>query len=479
VSAALAAYQHFRDPRWIMLGRHQAEQFIGRASGSFGIPNSLGVLMALLIPPVGFLALARRTSAGVRVLCLAALLVLLTGFVLAVSRGAWISLAAAFAVRPLFSPGRSVLWRVCAAFGAAVAAAAVAAALYYTFPVMHTRVNQLIADSGERTRPIMWRGAWHIFLAHPVLGAGAGSFDPLFEAYRPLGYRDQPYYAHCDYLNTLCDYGAVGFALALLAACPVLWRGARSRGLTGAAFTGILAFSFHLLIDFHFKIPALAMILASIGALVVAVEAPASPPAGPGARVAGAAFGLAAVAGLLAWALPAYRGEDARYMAREKIDRIAAVAGDVSSQPKVIADVRTLLEKAVKFDPHNAKAWSDKAYADSLEALVDPSSTAQLGAEAEADANRALAITRVIPEFWIRKGTGMDMQGRWIDGGACLVEALNLAPYRQDVWYYEAYHLSLKPSETGPALAAANLSLRLDPGFLLAQSLRQRLGDRH
>ena len=477
-SAALAAYQHFRDPHWIMLGRHQADQFIGRASGSFGIPNSLGVLMALLLPPVGFLALSRRASAAVRVLCAVALLFLLAGFVLAVSRGAWISLALALAVRPLLSPGRSVGWRLGAALGAAAAASAAAGVLYYSFPLMRTRMNQLVSESGERTRPIMWRGAWRIFESHPVLGAGAAAFDPLFEAYRPMGYKDQPYYAHCDYLNTLCDYGAVGFALALLAAWPVLWRGARSRGLAGAAFTGILAFSFHLLIDFHFKIPALAMILASVGALVAAGDAPALAPPPAGRRLAAGAFGLAAASGLLGWALPAYRAEAARYAARERIDRMASKGIDVTSRPEEMRQIREELRRAVRMDPGNAKAWSDIAYADSLEALVDPPSTARLGIEAEAEANRALAISKVVPEFWIRKSTALDMQGKWDDGGACLVEALKLAAYRPDVWYYQAYHLSLKPSETGPALAAANLSLRLDPGFLLAQTLRQRLGDR-
>jgi hypothetical protein len=57
-----------------------------------------------------------------------------------------------------------------------------------------------------------------------------------------------------------------------------------------------------------------------------------------------------------------------------------------------------------------------------------------------------------------------------------MIKALQLAPGRADVWYYQAYHLSLVPNEAGPAAAAADVCLRLDPGFLLAQILRQRLG---
>jgi hypothetical protein len=55
---------------------------------------------------------------------------------------------------------------------------------------------------------------------------------------------------------------------------------------------------------------------------------------------------------------------------------------------------------------------------------------------------------------------------------------LQLAPYRTDVWYYQAYHLSLKSTEIGPAMAAAEYSLRLDPSFLFAEALRQQLAVR-
>jgi hypothetical protein len=157
-----------------------------------------------------------------------------------------------------------------------------------------------------------------------------------------------------------------------------------------------------------------------------------------------------------------------------------AIAGtDVRSKPEVLAQVRARIANSVASDPLNAQAWSDKAYADSLWALAEPAQTRELGVDVVREADRAIALCPIIAEFWIRKGTGLDMQGRWPEGGDCLVQALQIAPVRADVWYYQAYHLSLVPREAGPALAAANLSLRLDPGFLLAQVLRQRLGSRH
>src|SRR5688572_11128297 len=40
-AVALGCYQRYVQPDWLMLGRRQANQFLGRASGPFGIPNSL------------------------------------------------------------------------------------------------------------------------------------------------------------------------------------------------------------------------------------------------------------------------------------------------------------------------------------------------------------------------------------------------------------------------------------------------------
>jgi len=480
-AGVLACYQHFVKPDWLMLGRVQAGQFIGRSTGPFGIPNNLGVFMALLIPPASWLVFGRGRARAVRAAAAVVLVFVCAGFVLAVSRGSWLALAAAFALRPLHSAGRSFARRAGATALTAAIAAATAALLYVSFPLMHERVDDFVKDAGERTRPIMWRGAWRIFEAHPVLGGGAASFDPLFESYRPEGYIDQPYYAHCDYLNTLADYGAVGFVLLFGAAAIVAWRCARARGLAGAAFTGLIAFALHLLVDFDLKIPALAMIFATVGALVTAEAWPARTRGAsrvPG-RVAAILTAAAVLAAAIIWALPKYEAEEARRSAREQIDVMARTGADVSREGDTLSEISRRLSSAVVLDPSNAQTWSDKAYTDSLTALVYPKQVAELGRSAESEARSALDLCPVVWEYWVRLGTGLDMQRRWIEGGDCYVRALQLAPNRADVWYYQAYHLSLVSNEAGPAIAAADLSLRLDPGFLLAQALRQRLGIQH
>ncbi|HEY4990399.1 MAG TPA: O-antigen ligase family protein, partial [Opitutaceae bacterium] len=388
----------------------------------------------------------------------------------------------AFAVRSLIVSDRSLGRRLAGAASAVVVAATAAAILYVSYPLMRIRVDQLVKDAGEVTRPILWRGALGIFQAHPALGGGGGSFDALFEAFRPVGFRDRPIYAHCDYLNTLADYGAVGFLLFFGAAGVLAWRCASARGLAGAAYTGLIAFALHLLVDFHLKIPALAITVATVAALVAAEAWRVRPEAGSGprkpsaaARVAALGCGFAALALTFAWAVPMHRAEAERRGARERIDRMARDGTDVAQQGHALGEIDSALAASLVGDPSNAQTWSDKAYADSLLALADPRRTAELGAQVEAEATRAVDLAPVVAEFWIRKGTGLDMEGRWVEGGECFAKALLLAPNRADTWYYQAYHLSLNSIEIGPAAAAASVALRLDPGFLLAQVLRQRL----
>ncbi|HZZ18003.1 MAG TPA: O-antigen ligase family protein [Opitutaceae bacterium] len=477
VSVGMAAYQHFVNPKWLMLGRTQVMQYSGRATGSFGIPNSLGVFMALLIPPVAFTVFDRASPALRRVLAALVLATLVYGFVLAVSRAAWLALAAALALRSLFAPGRSIGLRVLGAVAAIAIPAATVAVLYYTMPVMHERVLNFVKDSGEHSRPIIWRGAWGIFLDHPVFGGGAGCFDVLFEKFRPIGFRDDPVYAHCDYLNTLCDYGAVGFVLLFGAVAAIAWKCRGARGIDGAVLTGLLAFSLHLLVDFHMKIPAIAIVVATLGAFMTGSTWIAKESAGHGAaaRATGIALALIAMAFGIFWAAPRFRAEEIRRAAREKIDKMAEAGKDVSHEHDAFAGIRTSFERAVALDPRNAQAWSDKAYADTLWGLIEPLEIHALGIQAEKDAVVAIQLSPVVAEFWVRKGAGLDMQGKWLKGGECNATALQIAPCRADTWYYQAYHSSLDPIEKGPALAAADLSLRLDPGFRLAQSLRQRL----
>ncbi len=489
VAVGLACYQRFVKPDWLMMGRTQANQFIGRASGSFGIPNSLAALLLLLIPPLAILALRQGKGAVWRLLAALVTLTLVFGLILTISRGAYLALALVLAAWPAFAAAGPWWRRVGLAALAGLAVIVALGSLYLVVPKVHERILQMKADAGERTRPIMWRGAWLIFRDHPAWGGGAGSYNVLFEKYRPEGYQDEPLWPHDDYLNTLSDYGAVGFVLFFGVGAGVAWRGWRGRAprardwldepaMAGAMVAGLAAFGLQLLLEFHFKIPALAMAFAVITALLVQrawLMDDAVPVAWSMAK--GAAL-LAALGVLLAvgfWVFPYYRGEALRYAARQSINRLATTDPAPAVERATLEGARADLNRAVQWAPANAQAWADLSYATSLWAHMEPAQSMELGRKAEETAGRALALSEVVPEFWLRRGVALDMQGRRFEAGEDFVQALALAPANAHVWFYEAYHLGLNPSDMAMALAATDFCLRLDPGNREAQSLRQRL----
>lgn len=516
VSVGLACYQRFEQPDWLMLGRVQAGQFFGRASGPFGIPNSLAGLLLLLIPPCGALAFRRDSGAAQRVFFGWLAVVLGFGLLLTISRGGWIALGLALSVWPMFSRRWSLRRRIAVVAGTLVLVVGVGAVLFRASPKVRERLVAMMEDAGERSRPIMWRAGWKIFLASPVLGSGAGSYNILFEKHRPDHQQAEPKWTHNDYLNTLSDYGIVGFTLFFGAAGAIAWRALRSRTgesarqdfyatapalarlrrtpvdlvddrrLHTAFAIGLLAFCFQLFVEFHFKIPALILASATVAAITVGGRwrisgegelVTASPGARPAAlpRVICAAMALAVAAGAAVWNTPRMRAEGIRYPLRRELDGLARRSASTEERREVARRAQVSFTTAVTLDPANAQAWADRAYATSILGHEDPEREVELGKEAEADARNALRGSTVVSEFWVRLGVALDMQHRWNDAGPSFSEALKLAPIRATSWFYQAYHFALNPVTQPLARSAVATCLRLDPSLREADALRRHL----
>jgi len=495
IAVLLAAYQRFVISDWLPMGRTQADQFIGRASGPFGIPNTLAAFLLLLIPPMLALAWQRGVDAAPRIFWGYFAAVFLLGLGLTISRGAWISLAVALIAWPLCA--RSLSWptRFTLAATALAAALLIGLVLYSSVPRVKQRLDSMVDDVGERSRPILWQAGWELFTEAPVLGTGGGSYNTLFERHRPEGFRDEPQWAHNDYLNTLSDYGTVGFLLffGASAVVAVLAAGNRARqpalvtraligwesvDVTNALGVGLGAFALSLFVDFHFKIPALAMTVAVIAGELVqrSWSVPSGQPVGIKVQVGLLTACLAVALFTLGVAVPIYRAEAARYAGRQAIDRLAMKPNpSLNEQRETLTAAAVAFSDAVALDSGNAQAWADRAYVTELWAHVAPARMNELGKEAEVAAGEALARSLDVPEFWIRRGVALDMQGRWNEAGGAFIKALELAPINSTVWYYHAYHLSLNEIAKPLARAAIESSLRLDPSSRSAIALRSRL----
>lgn len=514
VAVAMACYQRFVDAEWVMLGGKQMDQYLSRPSGALAVPNSLAGLLVLLLPVVSLPLWRRGAGAVERVTFgyLAALLLL--GLGLTLSRGAWLALAVTLALWPLISMRRR--WSKRLGVSALVAALALGAlaTVYVSVPKARERVDFLVRDLGERSRPGMWRAAWNIFCEFPAFGSGAGSYEVQFEKYRPEQEQKDPQWAHNDYLNTLSDYGAVGFGLFFGAVGVMVWCGVQGRrterapamkataalcdwsdspAFSTALAMGLLAFGQHLAVDFHLKIPALAMSAAAVAGLALGrVWLPAEPMSvgatKPLSLAASKGFGLtrwssgfaaiAIIVGGVQWAVPHYRAEALRREARLRLDGLAGEKLPPAERRAIATAVRDELARALAIDPSNAQAWADRAYAAAALGRDEARNEQEFGRAAESDARRALALTAAIPEYWVRLGVALDLQGRWFEAGEAFTEALQRAPLNATVWYYHAYHLSLNRVMLPLARAAIATSLRLDPYRTEAESLRQNLAAR-
>ncbi len=486
---AMAAYQRFVDPKWMMLGRTQAEQFWTRSAGMFGIPNSLAALVELVLPLCLVWLGARTVAVTVKILgaWLAALLVV--GLVLTGSRGGWIGAAVALALWPALT-SRTVRRGLLGAAGVVAVVGAGFVALYFFSDQARERMAPMLSGDFESSRPLMWRASLQMAAEHPWLGTGAGSYNFVYEGYRSPKDQYQPDWTHNDYLNTLSDYGSVGFLLwfGAGAALTVLgWRGVRAAQRAGgrpagmhdswrwrlALWLGWVAFVVHLTVDFHTKIPALAYASALWVALLLRARDERAPPASLLARTTAAAVVIAVVA----WGVPQaerlYAAEAARETAHEAL---AKVTKGRATLLEILPAALAQLERATTIDPANAQAWGDLAYAISLSPPVTNGRPETAGRRAEAAAQRALALAPRGSEFWVRLGTALSLQRRHAEADEAFRRAIALAPNRADWRLFYGSALASRPDRKAEALRELEICLALDPPNRQAKSLRARLG---
>jgi tetratricopeptide (TPR) repeat protein len=326
-----------------------------------------------------------------------------------------------------------------------------------------------------------------------LLGNGAGSFALAFERHRPAGFIDQPQWAHNDYLNTASDYGAVGLMLLMAAATGSVVARRRSErtgadpppdwleaaAIRGGFAIGMLSFAIQLGVDFHFKIPALAMAFAIVAALALGRPTFASDRMmranSRGARLGWFLAGSVVALSLLP-VLRFSRAEDLRYRAREAIDDYSVTRTDGSSHSLLQAEKD--LQRATALSPGHGQAWADLAFAFQVRAFANPALVSELAEPAIRAAQRATAASSVVPEFWIRLGVALDMQARREEAEKAFGNALRLAPRNSHAWYYYAYHLSFDTDRGETALRAIANCLSLDPGNRAAEALRVKLNER-
>ena len=213
-------------------------------------------------------------------------LVPIVALLLSASRGGIVSFAVQMVILFLLLLVRRVHSRYAIVGGVVVVCAVMAVSWIGVHQVLErfSGIQSLEVSAGKRAA--MRRGTLRLFLDHPVLGTGLGTFQMVYPPY------DSEYdgkivnHAHNDYLEALSETGVIGglccawfLGVLLLNALKGMAQLDRSFGsalnLSGlVACSGILV---HSLVDFNLHIPANALLF-FISAHLAAVRLPPTVP---------------------------------------------------------------------------------------------------------------------------------------------------------------------------------------------------------
>lgn len=187
---------------------------VNRAALGFGQPNGLGMFLALCIP---FSVHAWRASHGSRrALAAIALACAVAGLVGTFSRGSWLSVLAGAGVMILIGQWRFVL-RV-------IGSGAIAAVFVdlLTGGAVRDTITGTLADWSVAQRAALMLAGVQLFLEHPIIGAGPGSFGAEIERLGALvpTLSDLKATPHNAYIQVAAEAGIIGLMayVALLTA---------------------------------------------------------------------------------------------------------------------------------------------------------------------------------------------------------------------------------------------------------------------
>jgi O-antigen ligase len=283
--AAYAVYQYFTESRsiWGIYERHPT--YWRRGSGTYLVPNHSAGLLEMVWPLALAYVLRGRLGASAKVLLGYALLVILVGIAVSLSRGGWLATTASM-VFLLVLLLRQKNFRV---LGALAGVLILGIGVWFIFFSDTARTRWLsMLPNGEQVDDIRlryWQAAWQIWQDNFWWGAGPAHYYHRFPAYRAWDAQPASIRVCNDYLNTLCDFGLVGglFVLSALTLFTVgMWRGwkryfpeqeglspqSNRAALLLGGITGLMAIAVHSFLDFNLHIPANAAVTTVLMALL-------------------------------------------------------------------------------------------------------------------------------------------------------------------------------------------------------------------
>ena len=272
-----------------------------RANGFYANPDHLAGLLELL----GILGLSitcwSRWPKSAKVLVGYLTFVCYVGVALTGSRGGYLSVAASLIVfgvlslMVLRSGGAVFLWKN-GAIGLVVIFVALLAAGHSALQSKRLTERATSILTPDNTRFDLSRAAIEQWKLQPLTGTGSGTYRFYGRQFRAERMQADPVVVHNDYLHLLCEYGAIGamaFLGFLFAHLRHGWRtflffgpkrlaagtlaSSNRLALNMGALSAVSAYLVHSVVDFNLHIPANALLVAFVFAILAAPGMPAVP----------------------------------------------------------------------------------------------------------------------------------------------------------------------------------------------------------
>jgi O-antigen ligase len=239
-------------------------------------------------------------------------------------------------------------------------------------------LNARLFNLSSPGRYYQWQVAWRMVEEHPVLGAGAGTYERYWHQDRPYAFKVRD--AHNLYLEMFAELGPVGLGLLLLAlgVPAAVAIKARRRPLIAAALGAYVAFLVHAGVDWDWEMPAVTLTALLCGSAILAAARRDAAPLTP--RVRGGLLLL--LVPLIAFALVGLVGNSALEASRQATDRPTAEAearkvmrwapwsanaieqlGEVQFGYGDLAAARQSFRRAIAKNPEDWNLWFDLALA--------------------------------------------------------------------------------------------------------------------
>ena len=234
----------------------------------------------MILPLALSYTLAGRFGHATKVFLGYASLVILAGIGVSISRGGWIATGVTLTVFFALLLSHRDYRKQAIACLAVLLAAGIVFIMKAEKPQERFQ-NMFVNGKLEDIRFKLWKPAVEIWKENIWFGAGPAHFDFRFRQYRPDEVQMRGDRVHNDYLNTLTDWGIIGFVL-VSSAWVLLGRGIvktwkfvqrssndfaikksnKTAFVFGAAL-GLLAILLHSFVDFNMHIPANAILAIS------------------------------------------------------------------------------------------------------------------------------------------------------------------------------------------------------------------------